>query len=384
MSDARIALFFDGFDQGGIGRVNLTLAATLLHAGLGVDLLVLRANGPRRDEVPAGARVIDFAGAGMLSLMAALRGYVKATPQLQGMIVSNVLLAPHVGLAVRSAGRLRLPILCVHHVDMRRSMGRSGGIRISIRRALTVAVSTLLAVRLAAVSDGARCGVAESLRISPARVAVISNPVQLTAPGDTIPKETLAWWQAEGATSLLGIGRLTSEKDFESLIAAVDLLRDRAEVRLLIVGYGPHGAALDRLVEQRGLSDYVRLAGFVPQPRRYYEEADVFVLPSLSEAMPLSLIEAMSVGTQVVSTDCDYGPREILQDGRFGRLVPLRDPVALAEQLLSAIKAPVGAAALVMRAEEFSPHKVLERYLGELGLQQLMPVKANEADKHGA
>lgn len=368
MSHARIALFFDGFDQGGIGRVNLTLAEVMLREGFDVDLLVFRSDGPRRDEVPLGARVIDLAGLGKLSLMAALYRYAKSTPLLQGIIVSSVLLAPHVGFAAWFAGRSRLPILCVHHVDMRRSINGSGGLRVSIRRWLTVAAGGLLGVRFAAVSEGARSGVAECLNISSAKVMVISNPVELTAPGDLIAGDTLEWWTAGGAKSVLGVGRLTPEKDFESLIKAVSLLRERIEVRLLIVGYGPHSRALEQLIVELGLSEHVRLVGFVSHPRRYYEEADVFVLSSISEAMPLSLVEAMSVGTQVVSTDCDFGPHEILDDGRFGRLVPVGDSVALAEGIFSAIDKPINSSFLITRARDFSPKKVLNYYLAAMNL----------------
>jgi len=329
MTDTRIALFFDGFDQGGIGRVNLTLASAMLREGLHVDLLVFHTDGPRCDEVPVGARIIDLAGKGGLSLIVALGRYIRATPSLQGMIVSNVLLAPHVGLAARLFRRPHLPILCVQHGDLRRYSVNSTGFGAAARRWLTVKAGFLLSVRLAAVSDGTRHSVAETLKISPM-------------------------------------------KGFESLIEAVDLLREQAEVRLVIVGSGPHQSVLERLVEGRGLSGYVRFAGYVPQPRKYYEEADVFILASKTEAFALSLVEAMSVGTQVVATDCDHGPCEILDGGRFGRLVPVGDPVALKDGVLATIEDPVDSKSLLLRASEYSTTKILERYLKQLRLDYLL------------
>lgn len=368
MSSGRIALLFDGFDQGGIGRVNLTLAAYMLEAGLNVDLLVFSASGPRKDEVPTGARVINLAGAGNLSLVIALNRYFRATQSLQGIIASSVLLAPHVGFSASLAGRNRLPILCIHHVDMRRAIDRQGRLRRLAQRTLTIAAERLLSVKLAAVSDGARNGVVESLRIAPHKVKVIGNPVELVAPGTAIPDDILAWWKMDGVVSLLSIGRLAPEKGFTYLIEAVDLLRKSMVVRLVIVGSGPYEPTLQNLVIERGLLDHVRLVGFVPQPRRYYKYADVFVLASLTEAMSLCLLEAMSAGTQVVSTDCDFGPREILDDGLFGRLVEVGSPHALAEGVLAAIRQPIDSTFLAARAAEFSPKRVLDVYLSELGV----------------
>jgi len=344
----------------------------MLREGLHVDLLVFHTDGPRCDEVPAGARIIDLAGKGGLSLIVALGRYIRATPSLRGMIVSNVLLAPHVGLAARLFRRPHLPILCVQHGDLRRYSINSTGFGAAARRWLTVKAGFLLSVRLAAVSDGTRHSVAETLKISPMKVEVMGNPIVLATPGDSIPGDMLEWWKASGNISLLGVGRMTPIKGFESLIEAVDLLREQAEVRLVIVGSGPHQSVLERLVEGRGLSGYVRFAGYVPQPRKYYEEADVFILASKTEAFALSLVEAMSVGTQVVATDCDHGPCEILDGGRFGRLVPVGDPIALKDGVLATIEDPVDSKSLLMRASEYSTKKILERYLKQLRLDYLL------------
>lgn len=364
----RICLLFDGFDQGGIGRVNLILASAFLEAGLRVDLLVLRSDGPRREEVPPGARVIDLRAAGNIRLAVKLLRYIRSAPDLNGFIASNVMLAPHVGLAARLSGRLGLPILCVHHVDMRRSAAGFVGLKGFIRRWSVAVANAVFGVKLAAVSIGAKGSVVECLRLKSEVIDVVGNPVHLSLPGEPISSETLRWWKDGGSRAILAVGRITPEKDFETLIEAVDSLRSQLDPRLIIVGFGPHSTEIERLIQSRDLSTNVRLVGFVGDPRKYYEEAEVLVSSSLSEALPLSLIEALSVGTQVVSTDCDYGPREILQGGSFGRLVPNSDPDALAEAVLSALHAPMPSEVLRERARQFSPERIADVYLVKLGI----------------
>ena len=102
-------------------------------------------------------------------------------------------------------------------------------------------------------------------------------------------------------------------------------------MRLLILGEGEERPRLESLVAELGLGDCVALPGFGANPYAYLVRAAVFVLSSISEALPTALIEAMAVGTPVVATDCKCGPREILQDGRFGALVPVGDVAAWPE-----------------------------------------------------
>ena len=82
------------------------------------------------------------------------------------------------------------------------------------------------------------------------------------------------------------------------------------------------------------------LPGFQENALAYMASSAVFVLSSAWEGLPTVLIEALAAGTRVVSTDCPSGPREILQDGRLGALVPVGDAAALAAATLEALERP--------------------------------------------
>jgi len=113
-------------------------------------------------------------------------------------------------------------------------------------------------------------------------------------------------------------------------------------VRLIILGEGEDRAALENLVGELGLAEDVALPGFRDDAMAYMSSSAIFVLSSVWEGLPTVLIEALAAGAPVVSTDCPSGPREILQEGRLGELVPVRDAVALAEAIIDALDRPAG------------------------------------------
>jgi glycosyltransferase involved in cell wall biosynthesis len=139
---------------------------------------------------------------------------------------------------------------------------------------------------------------------------------------------------------VLGVGRLTRQKDFPTLIRAFAAVRRRHAARLIILGEGEDRPGLEALAGQLGVAHDVALPGFQDNAVAYMAASRLFVLSSTWEGLPTVLIEALAAGTRVVSTDCPNGPREILQDGRLGALVPVGDVAALAAAMIEALCRP--------------------------------------------
>jgi len=136
-------------------------------------------------------------------------------------------------------------------------------------------------------------------------------------------------------TFLLAVGRLSVEKGFDLLLEAYALACRQAPLPpLVIVGDGPQRAALERQAEALGLTAQVRFTGFLANPYPLFRRARLFVLSSRHEGMPTALIEALALKVPVVATDCESGPRELLDHGRLGVLVAANDARALADGLL--------------------------------------------------
>lgn len=176
------------------------------------------------------------------------------------------------------------------------------------------------------------------------------------------------WFTVGDVPLIVAAGTLAPWKGFDDLIRAIGILRQARAVRLVIFGEGPLRQDLEALVEAEGLSDCIRLPGRVDNPLKYFAHADVFALSSHVEGLPNVLVEAMLCGCTPVATDCPTGPREVLQDGRYGYLVLMRDPDALAQGLAQALDRPMSAATLAEGVRPFEERRVLDRHFALLGL----------------
>ena len=190
-------------------------------------------------------------------------------------------------------------------------------------------------------SEGVANDLATAARLPRDRITVIPSP--LVAPElFAQARERLDHpWFAPGADPvILAVGRLTPVKDFSTLIRAFAVVCARRPARLLILGEGEERLRLEALARRLGLDGLIEFPGFVRNPFAYMASAAVFVLSSTSEGSPGALIQALACGARVVATDCQFGPREILDGGRFGRLVPFGDVPALADAILDALDGP--------------------------------------------
>jgi glycosyltransferase involved in cell wall biosynthesis len=161
---------------------------------------------------------------------------------------------------------------------------------------------------------------------------------------------------------LLAVGTLKAVKRHDLLVRAFARM-PRADATLCILGEGQERAGLETLIGSLGLQDRVLLAGYQADPAPWYAHADLFVLSSDHEGFGNVLVEALEHGLPVVSTNCPTGPHEILEDGKYGRLVPVGDVDALARAMDKALSANHDREQLKRRALDFSVEKAADAYL---------------------
>lgn len=175
-------------------------------------------------------------------------------------------------------------------------------------------------------------------------------------------------WLNDSSTPLvITAGRLAPEKGFPDLINAMKVLSKSTKARLAILGDGPLRQELESLIKEQGLSDTVRLLGFQENPYKYFSKAKVFVLSSYVEGLPNVLVEAMACGVTPVSTNCPTGPEEVLKGGKYGYLVPVRDPEAMANAIQKAIENPIMPEHIREAIEPFTEERVVKRHQIILG-----------------
>jgi glycosyltransferase involved in cell wall biosynthesis len=176
------------------------------------------------------------------------------------------------------------------------------------------------------------------------------------------------WFINKTEPLIVAAGRLAPWKGFSDLILAMKELTKSKKARLVIFGDGPMREELQALIDKLELGSVIKLFGYVENPLKYFSRADIFVLSSLVEGLPNVLVEAMMCGCTPVSTDCPTGPREVLQDGKYGYLVPMKDPIAMAVGIEKAIASPIPKNLLHEAIENFSEHEVINRHFNLLGI----------------
>ena len=354
-----IAFFLPTLTGGGAERVVLNLAEGMVERGLAVDLVVARAEGELLRQLPRGVRLVDLAVTRVVRSLGPLAGYLRR--ERPRVIVSSM---SHANLVALWAARLGggTPVVVTVHNTMSRSTPQQGRVAGRLWPAL-LRLFYPWAQRVVAVSRGAADDLARSSGLPPNLIEVVYNPVitpSLLALAARVPDHP--WFAPGEPPVLLGVGRLTRQKDFPTLIRAFADVRRRRPARLLILGEGEERPRLEALIGELGIAADTSLPGFRDDAVACMARAAVFVLSSAWEGLPTVLIEALAAGTRVVSTDCPSGPREILQGGRLGALVPVGDVPALAAAVHEALdrpRTPVPSDAL----EPFTRDAAVDHYL---------------------
>ena len=219
-----------------------------------------------------------------------------------------------------------------------------------------------------AISNGLAREFAEFTGVDEKRIHVI--PELVVGPEtQTLAAEPVnhRWLRNDGGQNsvpvVLTAGRLEPGKDFPTLLHAVAELRRTRPLRLIILGRGTEREALTVLASELGIEADVDFPGFRDNPLAFMARADVFVLSSRSEGFGMVLAEALSVGCPVVSTDCPSGPREILDHGRYGSLVPVGDPAALARAIEATLAEAPSPETLRTAAKRYSVRDNGDAYL---------------------
>ena len=232
----------------------------------------------------------------------------------------------------------------------------------SLRHRLLVLPLYRLPARVVALSEGVRRDLTSTHRLPPERTSFIPNPVVVKNARDAA-RETAPPLPER---YVLGAGRLAPEKGFERLLRAFHRL-DRPALHLAILGEGPERAALLRLAHELGLEGRLHLPGFVVEVETWYRHAACFVMSSRHEGWGNVLMEALADGCPVVSFDCDYGPSEILEGGKYGLLAPEGDVGALVEAMARVLDDDALRRDLAARGPEraraFSVEQIAPRWL---------------------
>jgi glycosyltransferase involved in cell wall biosynthesis len=355
----RIAIFLPSLEGGGAERSMCRLAMGLAKRGVQVDLVLAKKIGPYLQQLPASVRVVDLRSSRMIASIPNLVRYLR--DERPGSLISALSHANVIAILSHLLASSRAKLIVSERAPLFQAQANAKFVRDRIlpflMRALYNRADHIIAISRGVADQLAAAGIPGD------KIAVIHNPVV----DNTLlekAKEALDhhWFVPDAPPVIVAAGRLEKEKDFQTLIRAFSLIRKTRAIRLMILGEGESRAELHNMAKQLGVVDDVSLPGFVDNPYKYMKHAAAFVLSSLFEGFGNVIVEAMACGTPVISTDCPCGPAEILEKGRWGRLVAVGDAKAMAkaiEEVLDEVTHPD----VRSRAAVFNVENMTNEYL---------------------
>lgn len=352
-------LLLPNLNIGGAEKVNIELARQFKYFGFDVCFVLGEKRGLLLNEVEKDIPVYDVNRNNPISTVLGIKNKIDT-------IKPDYVIASMWGLTVYTAFakvicNVKFKLLLVEHSSLINQFSNK-----SLVLQLWLKISTFFAYRisdhLAGVSSGV-CKDMQNLAYLKSTPEVLYNPIPIADSNCEQSNFTAS------RKHIITAGRLIDAKDQDTLIRAFAKLK-QSDYQLTILGDGPLMDPLQKLAIKLGVIDNICFAGFVDNPRQYFLEADLFVLSSIREGLPTVLIEALGTGTPVVSTDCMYGPQEILKNDEFGILVPVGDAKALAVAMELSLSKNHDKKKLINRARDFAPEISAKRYLEVLGLEK--------------
>lgn len=358
MGAGKVTMVLPDFGGGGAERIMVFLANAFAGRGVETTFIAGLAEGPCLADLSNDVRLVDL---GVARFSRAVRPLVRHLNQEPPDAVLSAL--THANLVTLLAARMarRGPRIVVAEHNSTTMLANAGG---GAKQLVKTGLMRWLYPRadcITFVSQAMQAEFATLLRLPQTRMATVYNPVPvarlraLAAAGPTHP-----WLAGKEGPVVIAAGRLTGQKDFPTLLRA--FARLPPPVRLIIFGEGPGRAELDALRTELGLADRVSLPGFLANLPAELAAGDLFVLSSLWEGLPGVLLEALALAVPVVATDCPTGPHEILEGGRWGRLVPMSQPGELAAAMQATLDRPVKAPVDQVLAR-FAPERIVDQYL---------------------
>jgi glycosyltransferase involved in cell wall biosynthesis len=365
----KIALYVPNFTGAGAQRVILNLACGLSEIGIEVDVLVANAVGELIGDFPKGPRLVNLKSKGTLASLPRLIRYLKSEKpyaMLSTMINGNV-----VAIIAKMLSRTKVTLIA-SEVTTQTSRQYY---RPSTKEFVLFQMMKLLykkADLVIANSHDTGFELIENGIVKQEQLRIIHNPIVSRSLFE-MQRENIShpWFQEEKNPIIISVGRLHKLKDFETLIRAFSIVRTVRIVRLVIFGEGEDRERLQYIIDQLGIAKDVDLPGFTNNPHAYLYRSSVFVLCSKYEGFGNVLVEALAAGIPVVASNCPGGPKEILDYGKIGQLVPVGDYKGYADAIIHALDTPPDKKQLIQRSKLYSMDAILPKYIAALNYRRL-------------
>lgn len=310
----------------------LTIAENISNKGFSVEILVLENKGALKNKVPKNIKIISLnSSRALYSLFGVFKYLRKSKPDVMLSALGHINI---VAILAKILSRVKFRLVITEHAVQSILAKKSNKLKENLIP-FFIKFFYRFADHVIAVSLGVERNLINTNSISPERITTIYNPIISNFKEENVKKSLIEINEnfQNAIYKIVCVGRLAPEKDYITMLKAFEIVKKTLDVHLIILGEGDERAEIETYIKNSNLANYVTLMGFVEEPSSYISACDLLCLSSISEGFGNVLIEALSVGTPVVSTDCPTGPREILKNGLWGELIHVGDYLAMSEAI---------------------------------------------------
>lgn len=304
----KVSFFLPSLNGGGAERVTVNLINSLVNLDIDVHLVLVKKQGVFLQDVSDKVKIIDLRSKRAIFSIIPLLSYLnKESPDY---LISSLNYLNVVALLAKKFSKVKTKFYITEHSTLSQRFGNLKG----TGKLIPILMKNLYndADRIICVSKGIRADLISTLKLNNPNISVIYNPVNFEKIEELKTQKIEHIFFCDESPVIIGVGRLIPEKNFELLINAFLEVRQYKICKLIILGSGPLEEKLKNIIQNSEYSNDIALVGFQKNPYAWMYQSDIFILSSLTEGLPTVLIEAMSVGCKVISTDCPSGPNEIL------------------------------------------------------------------------
>jgi len=362
----RLSVFISFSGAGGVERMVMNLIREFARQGLNIDLLTIRASSEHLDDIPESVRVIPLKAKHAITSIPELARYMRRENPRAMLVAKDR--AGRAALLARKLAGADTGIAIRLGTNLSTALAEKSGLQAWLRTA-PMKLIYRLAEQVIAVSEGVAADTRKITGMPGKNITVIRNPVitpTLYAQAEAAAPHS--WLTDKTQPIVMGMGRLTKQKDFATLVQAFAKVRQSLDARLIILGEGKLRNEILALAKKLDIENELLLPGFQTNPYAWLSRADLFVLSSRWEGSPNVLTEALALGIPSVATNCPSGPDETLQQGKVGALVPMGDVDQLAEAMLETLEHPPKSNFLQKAVADYNAQTSAERYLQILGV----------------
>lgn len=360
-NEKKIAFFLPDLRMGGAEHMMAVIASGIARRGYQVDFVLVKAKGEYLSHLDDKVNVVDLnKKSTYLCLFDLIRYFRINKPDF---VLSSLDLTNMFALTARSLAHFP-KYLIIRLANTQSKVSRSP-IKKKIEKYL-IKILYPKADAIVAVSKSVSEDFKFFTNINHPSIEIIFNPIIIERVAQKANEPiNHPWFNPKTVPVIIAIGRLTEQKNFSLLLQSFAKVLESTKARLIILGEGPLRSDLENIVKELKLQNEVLLPGIVANPYNYLKNADLFVLSSNYEGLPNALVEALACGCPVVSTDCRSGPREILDNGKYGILVEPDDVDVLANAIIQTLNSEKKTIPLTW-LDQFSEEVIVGKYLNLL------------------